>query len=64
MTTPPLTYASVVSGSTTAAIIIAPKTVSRYKGIPMIAFTDDEIDALAVPFRFSLVGTFCMAVLR
>lgn len=53
------TFADIVVGSSSAqAISISPKTVSRYKGIPLISFSDSEIDDLAAPFKYSLVGTF------
>lgn len=51
-------FAAVVAGHSTPPITITPKVVTRHKGIPLVPFLDSEIDALAAPFRYSLVGTF------
>lgn len=57
MSTAP-TFAAVVAGNTAPPISISPKVATRHKGIPLVSFLDSEIDALAAPFRYSLVGTF------
>lgn len=59
MASTPPSFAAVVTGASSAEkISISPKTVSRHTDIPMISFLDFEIDALAAPFKCSLVGTF------
>lgn len=59
MAAPPQSFVAIVSGDTSSqSISISPKTVSQYKGIPLISFLNSEIDELAAPFKYSLVGTF------
>lgn len=58
MTAAPTFAAVVTDAAHSNSIHIAPKTVSRHKGLPLVSFLDDEIDALAEPYRYSLVGTF------
>lgn len=42
----------------TPAAPLQSKPVQRYKGSPMITFSEEEINSLAAPFRYTLVCTF------
>lgn len=64
----PLTrsFADVLSSNSAAA---QPRPIDRYKGMPVVSFSDEDIQQLALRFKFALVGKFTknrpsMALLR
>lgn len=52
----PRTYASMVFGIPVPVIPLKP--ILKFKGCLMITFSSEDIQALAVPYQFTLVGTF------
>jgi len=63
---PSRTFADVLSSSTNEAPIRPPE---RYKGMPAVTFSDEDIQYFASDFKFALIGKFSkgrpsMAVLR
>lgn len=51
----PRSFAAVVSG---AKPLQPPRPISRYKGVPGISFSLDDVSNLTASLKFSLVGTF------
>lgn len=51
-------FASLFSNLSSSASQISIKPVATHKGEPSLTFSNDEIQALASPFRLTLVGKF------
>ncbi|XP_031120595.1 uncharacterized protein LOC116023727 [Ipomoea triloba] len=59
-------FADVLSSNSSAT---QPRPIDRYKGMPVVSFSDEDIQQLALRFKFALIGKFTksrpsMALLR